>query len=206
MARRIQEQEEERVVSESRPAVMNMCSYLMSSSSSAASSPIASKSPGTSGASGSLGSRMNFAASSFNEGLASQVRLQDAYLGGLTTAQLFKISKKLSCSSPRIILYNSQIHVMVISEMHCCSESGIHKYSPHGHIHIQIFHRIVCWSSVDFSDHVVDVNHVRDVIRPHGEEVFHCRSFFYHFDLSEILKTRILLILAASGFPQACFF
>ena len=56
MAKRIQEQsEEERVVSKSRPAVMNMSSYLMSSSSSAASSPIASKSPVTFGASGRPG-------------------------------------------------------------------------------------------------------------------------------------------------------
>ena len=44
MSERIQNQkEEERVVSKSRPAVMGMSSYLMSSSSSAASSPIASK-------------------------------------------------------------------------------------------------------------------------------------------------------------------
>ena len=46
---RIQEQKEgERVVSKSRPAVMNISSYLMASSSCAASSPIASKSPGVS--------------------------------------------------------------------------------------------------------------------------------------------------------------
>ena len=53
MAKRIQERkEEERVVSKSRPAVMNMSSYLMSSSSCTASSPITSKSLVTSGASG----------------------------------------------------------------------------------------------------------------------------------------------------------
>ena len=53
VAERIQEQKEgERVVSKSRPAVVNISSYLMASSSSAASSPIASKSPGMSGASG----------------------------------------------------------------------------------------------------------------------------------------------------------
>ena len=46
MAKRIQNQkEEERVVSKSRPAVMNMSSYFIATSSSAASSPIASKSP-----------------------------------------------------------------------------------------------------------------------------------------------------------------
>ena len=60
IGKRIQEQKEgEKDVSKSRPAVMNVSSYLMSSSSSAASSPIASKSQGKSGASGRLGSRMN---------------------------------------------------------------------------------------------------------------------------------------------------
>ena len=80
MAKRIQEQKEEgRVVSKSRPAVMNISSYLMSSSASAASSPIAS---GTSGATGRPGSRMNMAASSFDAASTSQVKLKDAYLGG----------------------------------------------------------------------------------------------------------------------------
>ena len=47
MAKRSQNQKElQRVVSKSRPAVMNISSYLMASSSSAASSPIASKIPG----------------------------------------------------------------------------------------------------------------------------------------------------------------
>ena len=88
MAKRIQEQkEEERVVSKSRPAVINMSSYLMSSSSSAASSPISSKSPGTSGASGRPGRGMNIAASSFNAASPSQAKLKDAYFGGLKEKQ-----------------------------------------------------------------------------------------------------------------------
>ena len=66
---------------------MNMSSYLMSSSSCAASSPIASKSPGTSGASERLGSRIKLEASSFNAASASQVRLKDAYLGRLKEEQ-----------------------------------------------------------------------------------------------------------------------
>ena len=70
-------------MSKSRPAVMNMFSDLVASSSSAASSPIASKSLGMSGASGKLGSKMNLEASSFDAASASQVRLKDAYLGGL---------------------------------------------------------------------------------------------------------------------------
>ena len=49
----------------------------------------------------------------------------------------------------------SQIHVMVISEMNCCFESGIHEYSPCGHIHVQILQRIAWWSFVDLPDSVV---------------------------------------------------
>ena len=80
---RIQDQkEEERVVSKSR-LVMNVSSYLIATSSSAASSPIASKSGEMSGASGKPRSRMNLEASSFDAASASQVRLKDAYLGGL---------------------------------------------------------------------------------------------------------------------------
>ena len=52
ISKRIQNQKEERVESKSRPAVMNISSYLTASSSSAVSSPIASKSPEMSGASG----------------------------------------------------------------------------------------------------------------------------------------------------------
>ena len=55
--------------------VATSSSYLMPPSSCAASSPIASKSPGTSGASGRLGSRMNIAASSFDAASASQVQI-----------------------------------------------------------------------------------------------------------------------------------
>ena len=75
MGKRIQEQKEERVVSETR--------LLIATSSSAASSPIASKSPGAVGASGRPSCRMNLAASSFDAASASQERLKDAYLGGL---------------------------------------------------------------------------------------------------------------------------
>ena len=87
MAKRSQEQKEvERVVSKSRP-VMNVSSYLIATSSSAASSPIASKSPGMSGASRKLGKTMNLEASSFDAASASQVRLKDAYFGGLKAEQ-----------------------------------------------------------------------------------------------------------------------
>ena len=72
MAKRIQEQEEERVVSKSRPAVMNMSSYFIATSSSAASSPIASKSPGMPIASGKPDSRMSVEPSSFEAASTSQ--------------------------------------------------------------------------------------------------------------------------------------
>ena len=87
MAKIIQEQKEgERVVSKSR-LVMNWSSYVIATSSSAASSPIASKSPGMSRASGKTGGRMNLEVSSFDADSASQVRLEDAYLGGLLEEQ-----------------------------------------------------------------------------------------------------------------------
>ena len=73
MAKRIQEQKEgERVVSKSRP-VMNVSSDHDATSSSAASSPIASKSPRMSGAPEKPGDRMNLEASSFDAASASQV-------------------------------------------------------------------------------------------------------------------------------------
>ena len=62
-------------MSKLRPAVMNLSSYLMPPSSCAASSPIASKSPVTSGASVRPGSRMNIAACSFDAASASQVQI-----------------------------------------------------------------------------------------------------------------------------------
>ena len=74
LEKRIQEQKEgEKDVSKWRPAVMNVSSYLMSSSSSAASSPISSKSHGKSGPADAAST--------------SQVRLKGAYLGELMEQQ-----------------------------------------------------------------------------------------------------------------------
>ena len=88
MAKRIQKQkEEERVVSKSRPAVMNMSSNVIATSSSAASSPIASQSPGMPIASAKPDSRMSVEPSSFDAASTSQVRLKGAYLGRLTEGQ-----------------------------------------------------------------------------------------------------------------------
>ena len=83
LAKRIQAQEEERVVSKLRPAMMNISSFFIATSSCAASSPIASKSPGMPIASEKPRSRMSVEPSSFDAASTSQVRLKDAYLGGL---------------------------------------------------------------------------------------------------------------------------
>ena len=87
MANRIQEQKkEERVVSKSRPAAMNKSSFIATSSSTA-SSPIASKSPGIPIASRKPDSRMGIEPSSFDAASTSQVRPKDAHLGGLMEKQ-----------------------------------------------------------------------------------------------------------------------
>ena len=88
MAKRIQDQkEEERVVSKSRPTVMNMSSYFIATSFSAASSPITSKNAGMPTAPGKADSKMTVDPNSFDAASTSQVRLKDAYLGGLMGKQ-----------------------------------------------------------------------------------------------------------------------
>ena len=72
---------------------MNVSSYLVATSSSTASSPIASKSLGMCGASVKPGSRMYLEASSFDAASASQVRLKDAYLGGLKQQGTWRMRK-----------------------------------------------------------------------------------------------------------------
>ena len=82
MVRRIQNQkEEERVVSKSRPAAMNISSFIAPSSSTA-SSPSASQSPGMPIALGKPDSRMSIEPSSFDAASTSQVRIKDASLAG----------------------------------------------------------------------------------------------------------------------------
>ena len=61
--------------------------FFIATSSSAASSPIASKSPGMPIASGKPDSMMSVEPSSFDAASTSQVRLKDAYFGGLTEEQ-----------------------------------------------------------------------------------------------------------------------
>ena len=88
MAKRSRNQkEEERVVSKSRPAVMSMSCYFIATSSSAASSPIASESPAMPIAPGKPDSRMSIEPNSFDAASTSQVRLKDASLGGLMERQ-----------------------------------------------------------------------------------------------------------------------
>ena len=109
VAKRIQDQkEEERVVSKSRPAAMNLSSFIATSSSTA-SSPIASKSPGMPIASGKPDSRMSVDPSSFDAVPTSQVRLKDAYLGGLMEKQreTRRIKKKKIQKTPTILRLRS---------------------------------------------------------------------------------------------------
>ena len=81
-AKRMQEQKgEERSVAKSKSTAMNLCSHVPTSSSSAK-SPIASKSPEILIATVKLESRMRRNSKS-DAASSSQVRLQDAYLGGL---------------------------------------------------------------------------------------------------------------------------
>ena len=86
MAKRIQDQKEERVVSKSRPAAMNLSSFIATKSSTA-SSPIASKSPEVPIASVKPDRRMNIESNSYDAASTSQVRRKDAYLGGLMEKQ-----------------------------------------------------------------------------------------------------------------------
>ena len=82
MAKRIQEQKgEERSVAKSKSTTMNLSSHAPTSSSSAK-SPIAFKSPGMRIATGKPESRMRRNSKS-DTASSSQVRLKDAYLGGL---------------------------------------------------------------------------------------------------------------------------
>ena len=66
---------------------MNMSPYFTATSFTAASSPIASKSPRMPIASAKPDSRMSFEPNSFDAASTSQVRLKDAYLGGLMEEQ-----------------------------------------------------------------------------------------------------------------------
>ena len=76
----------ERVVSKSRPAVMGMSSFIATSSSSA-SNPIASKSPGMPIASGKSDNKMSVEPNSLDAASTSQMRRKDAYLGRLMEMQ-----------------------------------------------------------------------------------------------------------------------
>ena len=71
-----------------------MPSYFIATRSSTASSPIAPKSPGMPIASGKPDSRMSIESSSFNAASTSQVRLKNAYLGGLMEEQWRDPSKQ----------------------------------------------------------------------------------------------------------------
>ena len=87
MAKKIQDEKEEGVVSKSRPAAMNLSSFVATSSSTV-SSPIASKSPGMTIASEKPDSKMRINPNSVDAASTCQVRQKDAYLCGLMEKQL----------------------------------------------------------------------------------------------------------------------
>ena len=102
IAKRFQESK-----TKTRPAVVNVSCYLIATSSSAASSPIASKSPGISGASGKPDTGMRMNPNLFDAASTSQVRLQDAYLGGLMEEQRGKPPQKEEDSDSTILKLRS---------------------------------------------------------------------------------------------------
>ena len=119
MAKRIHNQkQEERVVSKSRPAVMNMSSYFIATSSSAASSPTASESPGMPTASRKPDSRMSVEPSSFDAASTSQVRPKDAYLGGLMEEQWEDPSRQEEENSEGS--YNPAAGTWLLQRRTCC--------------------------------------------------------------------------------------
>ena len=88
-----------------------MSSNLIATSSSAASSPIASKSLGMCGASGRTGSRMNLAATSFDAASASQVRLEDPYLGGLKEEQQGNLTHEKNKLQKKLMILNLSLGI-----------------------------------------------------------------------------------------------
>ena len=99
MAKRMQEKEEERIVEKSRRTAMNLASTV-SASSSSVKCPIASKSRGKLTASGKSESRMR-RNSKPDAASNSQVKLQDAYLGGL----LDRVAGKLVATEENQVLW-----------------------------------------------------------------------------------------------------
>ena len=94
-------------MSKSRPAVMNISSFIAISSS-IAWSPVASKSPGMPIALGKSDSRMSIEPSSFDATSTSQVRLKKyAYLGGLMEKQRGNLSQQEESGTT----WNNHLHI-----------------------------------------------------------------------------------------------
>ena len=134
-------------------------------------------------------------------------------------ANLF--TEKLSHCFPKIILYKSQIRVVLFSEMNCCSKSGIHEHSPNSQIHIQIFHRTACLCSMDLPDHGGDGFHIMGCVWRYLEMMFPrrfrilltflinwrtgslCDGFLPSFIVLGSQSLLNLLLLDATGLPAA---
>ena len=137
---------------------MNMSSYLMSSSSFAASSPIASR------ASVRLGSRMKIAASSFDAASASRVELKDAYLGGLKEKQqedCRMIEKEIQ--EKLMILYLS--HGIVSLLLNIMKLVGNHLQKDQQNSYLQNSRKVTEHFLAILPHHVPYMNDVYDMVR-----------------------------------------
>ena len=87
---------------------------------------------------------------------------------------------------------------MVLSKMSCCSKSGIHKYAPHSHIHVQIIHRVVLFLVRRFfPDDREDCFRVMNCGRRHVEILWPCCPFSFW-------TSPVVWFTWCKGFPRSC--
>ena len=123
MAKWMQEQKgDERIVAKSKSTATNLSSFIPTSSSSTT-SPIASKSPGILTASGKPESRMRINSKS-DAASSSQVRLKDAYLGGLMdTATMKPVASEEESGD----MVNSESEIWIYQEEQVTRKPVAHK-------------------------------------------------------------------------------
>ena len=83
--------------------------------------------------------------------------------------------------------------------MNCCSKSGIQKCAPNSHIHVQIIHRVIMFSSVDPPDDREDCFRMMNCGWIHEKIVwpFYSNSFW---------TSRVVWFTGCIGVPQFFFF
>ena len=96
------------------------------------------------------------------------------------------------------ILHVSQIRVMVLSKMNCCSKSGIPKVAPSGHSHVQIVLRVVMFSSADLPDERENCFRTVDCGWRHVLIVWPFCPFSFWTSLA-------VWFTECTGFPRSCF-